>query len=221
VSSLDAPFVTRPVNAFPAPALVPVPDPSLTFAPLGGAPPLPVTVPEPFAPLLPQLPLPPPAAFAPVVPQPLVQLVPVLVPPPPPEVVAEPQLVPCLVDVPQPLPAPVPLFAPQAVPGLCLALIPVVVPQAGPALFPALQGAILPAMGQVLPPGPFQDTPLQLLPVADNQYALVHPLLFCGEDDEEHCDDLADQMAAVAPGFGTSLMDGPDGYGVYLTYEAS
>ena len=32
------------------------------------------------------------------------------------------------------------------------------------------------------------------------------------------CDDMADQLAAIAPGFDTALMDGPDGYGVYLTY---
>ena len=93
-----------------------------------------------------------------------------------------------------------------------------IVPQAGPDFGPPLQGAVLPALGQVFPPAPFQQTPLQLMPMEDNQVALVHPLLFCGEDDEERCDDMADQLAAVVPGFDTAAMDGPNGYGIYLTY---
>ena len=75
---------------------------------------------------------------------------------------------------------------------MCLAVVPVIVPGPGPDYFPPLQGAVLPALGEAFPQAPFQETPLQLLPLEANQYALIHPFLFCGEDEEAHCDDMAD-----------------------------
>jgi hypothetical protein len=54
---------------------------------------------------------------------------------------------------------------------------------------------------------------------ADDEYALVHPLLLCQVAEAESCDeDMADELAAIAPGFAISVMDGPDGFGIYLTY---
>jgi hypothetical protein len=51
------------------------------------------------------------------------------------------------------------------------------------------------------------------------EYALVHPLLLCGAEEAEICDDdMADELAAVALGFTIGVMDGPDGFGIYLTY---
>src|SRR5262249_41025891 len=100
---------------------------------------------------------------------------------------------------------------------------------------PVMQNTVLPAISQVLPPEQFQDVPLQLLPVQPetpasvpapapapipSTYVLAHPLLFCGLDAADTCDDLADQSDAITPGFDTAVMDGPNGYGVYLTYQA-
>ncbi|HEY7061798.1 MAG TPA: hypothetical protein VII06_09975 [Chloroflexota bacterium] len=57
-------------------------------------------------------------------------------------------------------------------------------------------------------------------PDADSgEYALIHPLVLCEVDEAGACgDEMADELAAVAPGFAVSVMDGPDGYGIYLTY---
>ncbi len=76
-----------------------------------------------------------------------------------------------------------------------------------------------PALQQFLPPGAFQQAPPQLFPLPGNQFAISHPLLFCSVETADTCQTLAEQLAAVVPGFGTAVMDGPDGYGVYLTYQ--
>ena len=98
-----------------------------------------------------------------------------------------------------------------------LAVVPVVAPGPGPTTSRRCRA----------PSGPPWDrrfrsalpgTPAATVAVEAIQYALIHLLRFCGEDDEKHCDDMADRRAAVAPGFDTASMDGPDGYGIYLTY---
>jgi len=136
-----------------------------------------------------------------------------------PQVVAQP----CLVATTDLLPGPIPIAVPNLEPGTCLLLVPVLVPQPAVALLPPLQLQVLPALGQVLSPAPFYDTPIQFLPTGQSefQYFLEHPLLFCGTDEADTCEALAEQLAEVAPGFGTLLSDGPDGYGVYLTYTAN
>src|SRR3954453_5278166 len=116
-----------------------------------------------------------------------------------PVVNAAPVVVPVTVPVPEVVPAPVP--------------VPVPVP------LPTLQAAVLPPLQQLFSPGPFQQTPLQVLPLQDNSFALVHPLLFCGMDVAGNCDAIAAQLASITPGWGTAVMDGPDGYGVYVTYQ--
>ena len=44
------------------------------------------------------------------------------------------------------------------------------------------------------------------------------PILFCGVDQAGACRLMADQLARTGPGWGTTVMDGPQGYGVYVTY---
>jgi hypothetical protein len=95
----------------------------------------------------------------------------------------------------------------------------VLVPEPRLVLVPTVQTVVLPALAQVLPPPVFQDFPLQLLPLEVDEYALVHPELFCELDAAATCEALAEELAGVAPGFGTSILDGPEGYGVYLTYQ--
>jgi hypothetical protein len=116
-----------------------------------------------------------------------------------PVVNAAPVVIPFAVPAPEVVPAPVP--------------VPVPVP------VPTLQAAVLPPLQQVFSPGPFQQTPLQVLPLQDNSFALIHPLLFCGMDVAGNCDAIAAQLAAITPGWGTAVLDGPDGYGVYVTYQ--
>ncbi len=103
-----------------------------------------------------------------------------------------------VVPVAQPLPVPVPVAVPV----------------------PAVQAAILPPLQQAFPTAGFAQSPPQLVALPGNGYALSHPLLFCGPDAAGSCQAMAWQLAQVAPGFGTAVMNGPEGYGVYLTYGA-
>jgi hypothetical protein len=121
--------------------------------------------------------------------------------------------------------------------------IPVVLPQPIALYAPTVfQNEVVPAISQVLPPEQFQDVPLQVVPLtpdasapaaisppeapqvtapAPEVYALAHPLLFCQVEASDTCQDLAAQLSGIKPGFGTTTMDGPNGYGVYLTYQAN
>jgi hypothetical protein len=94
-------------------------------------------------------------------------------------------------------------------------------PGAVPGPFPALQAAVQPGLQQMFPSAGLQQNPLQFLPLQGNQYALINPVLFCGVDTASNCQAMAQQLAAVVPGFGASVMNGPSGYGVYLTYQPS
>jgi hypothetical protein len=148
--------------------------------------------------------------------------------------------VPVPVFVPVPVPVPVPVFIPQPVVIYVPApvpvpfpvadapppLFPVVMPQQMAPFAPVVQNTVLPALGQVLPTEPLQDVPLQIMPVdpaapVPSAYVLAHPLLFCELDATDTCEDLADQLDAITPGFDTTVADGPNGYGVYLTYQPS
>jgi len=122
---------------------------------------------------------------------------------------------PVIVPVPSQPNAGFPPMGPGGIPSLPLSGLPPLPPSA----LPGFPGAAVPTLQQMLPPGAFQQAPLQLLPLVNNQYALGHPLLFCSVDEVGTCQEMADALAAIAPGFGTALLDGPDGYGVYLTYQ--
>src|SRR5581483_184993 len=156
-----------------------------------------------------------------IVPQPVVVFVPVFVPPPPVRIVSRLVPEPCLVPTPELLPGPIPIVTTGLAPATCLALVPVIVPDGGPVLFPPLLNTVLPALGQVYSPSFFGDTPLQLLPTDDGSYLLAHPDLYCESDAASDCLDAAEQLNAIAPGFGTVETDGPDGYGVYLTFTSA
>jgi hypothetical protein len=118
------------------------------------------------------------------------------------------------VVVPVPVPAapiqafPLPPAPVQAVP------VPVPVP------VPALQAA-LPALQQVFPGAGFGQNPPQFVPLQGNMYAVSSPLLFCGADQAGTCQLMAQQLAQITPGWGTTVTNGPQGYGVYLTFQNS
>ncbi len=120
--------------------------------------------------------------------------------------------------VPAPVPAPVvPLPVPVAP-----AVQPVPVPVAQPVPVPVpapIQAAILPPLQQLFPGAGFAQNPPQLLPIQGNSYAVSSPVLFCSVDQAGTCQLLAQELAQVTPGWGTTIMNGPQGYGVYLTYQ--
>jgi hypothetical protein len=120
--------------------------------------------------------------------------------------------------VPAPLPAPiVPVPFPVAP-----AVQPVPVPVAQPVPVPVpapVQAAILPPLQQLLPGAGFAQNPPQVLPLQGNTYAVSSPVLFCSVDQVGTCQLLAQELAQVTPGWGTTIMNGPQGYGVYLTYQ--
>lgn len=99
--------------------------------------------------------------------------------------------------------------------------VPVPVPVPAPLAAPVLPGPVLPALNQVLPSGGFLQNPPRFIPLQNNAYALSSPLLFCGADQAGTCQQLAYQLAQITPGWGTTIMNGPQGYGVYLTYQSS
>jgi len=203
------------------PPFVPVSDTTFGFQSFGGRHHhLSAFAPAPFLPFIPHVVVPIPVPVPIIVPQPVVVFVPVFLPPPPPHLESRLVPAPCLVPTPELLPAPIPIITTGLMPATCLTLVPVLVPGGDLGFYPPLLSNVLPALGQVYPPTFFGDTPLQVLPIADQQYALVHPDLYCGIDAASDCLDAADQLNAITPGFGTTEMDGPDGYGMYLTYTA-
>ena len=109
--------------------------------------------------------------------------------------------------VPAPLPAPVPPLVPPPV------LPPLVLPP------PVLPPAALPVLQQFFPTAGFAQHPPQLFPLQGNKYGVNSQLLFCGVDQAGACDLMAQQLAQVSPGWGTTVTNGPQGYGVYLTYQ--
>ena len=107
----------------------------------------------------------------------------------------QPIVVPVPVPVPRPVPAPVPV--------------------------PVAPATVLPALQQVFPAAGFPQNPPQFIPLQGNTYALSSPLLFCGVDQAGTCQLIAQQLSQITPGWGTVTMNGPQGYGVYLTYQGS
>jgi hypothetical protein len=103
--------------------------------------------------------------------------------------------------------------------------VPIEVPaspvQAVPVPVPVPVQAALPALQQLFPGAGFQQNPPQFIPLQGNSYAVSSPLLFCGADQAGTCQLMAQQLAQITPGWGTAVMNGPQGYGVYLTYQAS
>jgi len=62
------------------------------------------------------------------------------------------------------------------------------------------------------------SAPTQQIQLDDGSSVQVQVVLYCEEDAAATCEDLADQLVDIDANFGTVAMDGPQGYGVYLTY---
>src|SRR5262249_61386120 len=64
-----------------------------------------------------------------------------------------------------------------------------------------------------------QQTPLQLMPLDNNTFVVSHPNLYWPMDQLGIAEATAQQMASLGPGWSTNVTNGPQGYGVYLTYQ--
>jgi hypothetical protein len=102
--------------------------------------------------------------------------------------------------LPPPAPPPVPIIPPAPVP-------------------PVLPPPVLPVLQQLFPGAGLAQNPPQLFPLQGNTYGVNSSLLFCGVDQAGNCERMAQQLAQVSPGWGTTVTNGPQGYGVYLTYQ--
>jgi hypothetical protein len=92
------------------------------------------------------------------------------------------------------------------------------VPFPFPVVSPVLQTEVLPAVQQVLPYQAIQQTPLQFVPLQGNVYVVSHPSLFWPTEQIFAALATAQQVATATPGWSTTVTNGPQGYGVYLTY---
>lgn len=79
----------------------------------------------------------------------------------------------------------------------------------------------LAALPQMVPGAQFPQGSPQLLPVSGNGFALNNRALFCGPDQDGTCQLLAQQLNQIAPGWGTTFLNGPQGFGVYLVYRGT
>jgi hypothetical protein len=83
----------------------------------------------------------------------------------------------------------------------------------------ALNSLVLPAVARVVPFQNLQETPLQFMPLQGNVYMVSHPDLYWQPGQAPFAQTVAQQLASMSPGWGTTIANGPQGYGVYLTYQ--
>src|SRR5690242_2270832 len=84
---------------------------------------------------------------------------------------------------------------------------------------PALQVTLLQGILSVFPADLFQQALPRFVPLQDNLYLVSHPALYWPVEQEPAAQALAARLASLSPGWSTTLSDGPQGYGVYLTYR--
>jgi hypothetical protein len=92
-------------------------------------------------------------------------------------------------------------------------------PQQPATTTPALRDAVLQGIQSVFPADLFQQLQPRFLPLQDNLYLVSHPALYWRAEQEMAAKALAERLAGLSPGWGTTLSEGPQGYGVYLTYR--
>jgi hypothetical protein len=81
------------------------------------------------------------------------------------------------------------------------------------------QAGLLPTVQQLLPREALQQTPVQLLPLDADTYLLSHPGLFWPVDQAPSAQAAALQLAGRVPNLHTMVLNGPQGFGIYLTYD--
>jgi hypothetical protein len=84
-----------------------------------------------------------------------------------------------------------------------------------------LQATVLPTIAQVVPYQNLRQEPLQFTPLQGNLYMVSHPDLYWPPGQAPFAQSMARQLASISPGWGTTVTNGPEGYGIYLTYQYS
>jgi hypothetical protein len=88
------------------------------------------------------------------------------------------------------------------------------------ATYQTSQTGFLPSVQQVLAPEAFQQTPLQLhMQDGSSAYLVNHPSLFWSGNQAATAQAMVQQLAGVAPGWSSTMANGPQGYGIYATYQ--
>src|SRR5215210_4158910 len=88
-----------------------------------------------------------------------------------------------------------------------------------PATSSAPEAGILWAIQQVVPPEVLRQAPVQLQPLDWNTYLISHPRLFWPTAQAANAEAVAQQLAGQGPGWNVNTANGPQGFGVYLTYD--
>jgi hypothetical protein len=88
-----------------------------------------------------------------------------------------------------------------------------------PAVSGTPQAGLLPTLQQLLPREVLQQTPLQLQQLDADTYLLNHPGLFWQVDQAPSAQAAALQLAGRIPNLHTMVLNGPQGFGIYLTYD--
>src|SRR5690348_15655876 len=87
-------------------------------------------------------------------------------------------------------------------------------------VMPDLNAYVLPQLEALFPGADFADYPPALLPLGNNVFALSSPQLSWTPDQAGTPQAIVAQLDQYSPNWGTAVIDGPQGYGVYLTYSA-
>jgi len=91
--------------------------------------------------------------------------------------------------------------------------------QPSPAVSSALQAAFLEGVERVFPADVIAQTPARFVPLEGNTYLVSHPALYWRVQDAPAAEAMAEELAGITPGWNTRLYNGPQGRGVYLTYQ--
>jgi len=91
--------------------------------------------------------------------------------------------------------------------------------QPSPAVSSALQAAFLEGVERVFPADVIAQTPARFVPLEGNTYLVSHPALYWRVQDAPAAEAMAEELAGITPGWDTRLYNGPQGRGVYLTYQ--
>src|SRR4051794_26954526 len=89
-----------------------------------------------------------------------------------------------------------------------------------PGSYDSPEATMLRTIREVVPPEVLQQTPVQLLPLDADTYLVSHPGLVWPEDQAPNAQAVVTQyFAPHGPGWRTAVVNGPQGRGVYLTYD--
>jgi hypothetical protein len=81
------------------------------------------------------------------------------------------------------------------------------------------QSNVLLAVRQVIPPAVLQQTPLQFQFLDSTTYVVSHPNLFWPVSQATTAQAVLQQLSTRARGWGATVYNGAQGYGIYLTYR--